>query len=65
MRGHSELSVDLLTIEVVMTNWIKFIYDLNKLFLNLDDLGNVPQYPGYSGYQLVVSPHALLLKAPE
>ena len=26
--------------------------DFDRMFLNLDDLGNVPQYPGYPGYQL-------------
>ena len=26
--------------------------DFDRMFLNLDDSGNVPQYPGYPGYQL-------------
>ena len=27
--------------------------DLSQMFLNLDDFVNVPQYPGYRGYQLL------------
>ena len=25
--------------------------DFDRMFLNLNDLENVPRYPGYSGYQ--------------
>ena len=31
---------------------VKMTRDFDRMFLNLDDLGNVPQYPGYPGYQL-------------
>ena len=32
--------------------------ELYKMFLNLDDFENVPQYPGYRGYQLLEALHA-------
>ena len=32
--------------------WQKMMRDFDRMFLNLDDLGNVPQYPDYPVYQL-------------
>ena len=31
----------------------KAMRELSKMFLNLDDSVNFPQYPGYQGYQLL------------